>query len=63
MTVTSYGMEYPFGKFRSAVIGHVSSPPLTQPQPTGFVGVGESPDAVPALLSNRKNTGVIPMLF
>ena len=66
LSMTSYGMEYPFGWFRSAALGMFLSPIFffTPPQPAvSGGGVRGSPDAVPVLLSSRHNTGVIPVLF
>ena len=61
---TSYGMEYPFGQFGSAVLA--VSPPKILPTPSLLVR-GEcwrdSLDAVGALLSSSQNTGVLSTLF
>ena len=65
--LTSYGMEYPFGYFGSAVLAMSPSKILPTPSLMAFGGEGgkwrDSPDAVPALLSSSQNTGVLPTPF
>ena len=67
LSMTPYGTEYHFGRFRSAAL--VMSPLhfLLLPHPYWLrgwgVGVGECLDVALALLNNRQNIGVISMLF
>lgn len=62
-SLTSYGREYPFGHFRSAVLPR--PPPQLLPTPCllALGWIGESSDGMEALLSNRQNTGAISVLF
>lgn len=62
----SYGIEHPFGQFRSAAL--VVSPPnfLLASSLTAVKaeqGNQKSLDAVQALLSNSLNTGVLPFMM
>lgn len=58
---TSHGMEYPFGQFWSAVLAMF--PPKILPIPNLLDGgemLGDTTDAVQALLSSSQNTDVLP---
>jgi len=62
---TSYGREYTFGQFGSAVL--TMSTPKILPTPSLWGGRGacrrDSLDAVRALLSSSQNTGVLSTPF
>lgn len=56
-----YGVGYPFGQFRSAVLG--MCPPSFLPSLSLLAGGRQSEEKVKALLRHSQNTGLLSTLF